>query len=81
MTNNYIVFNKHHIGASHINKGAPCEDFSASFIDNLMAIAVISDGHGDKNCFRSAKGAQIACEAAIDVLRSALRKEGAILEL
>lgn len=61
----YITFNHHHIGQSHILKGSACEDYSASYIDGRMAVSVISDGHGDKNCFRSAEGARLACEIAI----------------
>lgn len=81
MTSKYIVFNAHHIGASHINKGVQCEDYSESYIDDHMAIAVISDGHGDKNCFRSALGAEIACNVSIEVLSNTLNKEGALSEL
>lgn len=70
LNNSYFVYNGHRIGVSHVNKGLECEDYSDSFSDTNMAIAVISDGHGDKNCFRSAKGAEIACETAIDVVKS-----------
>lgn len=61
----FIELNAHHIGISHINSGYSCEDYSASYSDDQVSIIVISDGHGDKNCFRSAKGAAFACETAI----------------
>lgn len=65
----YTAINAHHIGNMHIQKNLPCEDFSMSYEDDNMAIAVISDGHGDKNCFRSGKGAEIACETAVELCR------------
>ena len=65
----YTAINAHHIGNMHIQKNLPCEDFSMSYEDDKMAIAVISDGHGDKNCFRSGKGAKIACETAVELCR------------
>lgn len=65
----YIELNAHHIGKSHIQGGLSCEDFSAAFSDEHVSIVVISDGHGDKNCFRSDKGARYACEIAISLCR------------
>lgn len=65
----YIAINAHHIGNMHIQKNLPCEDFSMCYEDDNMAVAVISDGHGDKNCFRSGKGAEIACETAVAVCK------------
>ena len=53
----------------HIQKNLPCEDFSMSYEDDNMAIAVISDGHGDKNCFRSGKGAEIACNTSVELCK------------
>ena len=70
MLDSFKVFNGHRIGASHIARGAPCEDYSMSYQNDHVSIAVISDGHGDKNCFRSAKGAQIACEVAVERIKS-----------
>lgn len=65
----YIEINTHHIGTSHIQNNLDCEDYSASYADELVSIAVISDGHGDKNCFRSKTGAQIACKTAISLCK------------
>ena len=64
----YAVINSHMRGASHIAKGMDCEDYSDVYLDDDIAIAVISDGHGDKNCFRSAKGAFYACRSAISTV-------------
>ena len=69
MLSDYITHSAYQIGISHISKGLGCEDFSADYIDENIAIAVISDGHGDKNCFRSAKGAELACTVAIDIVK------------
>ena len=69
----YAAINAHHIGNMHIQKNLPCEDFSMSYEDDNMAIAVISDGHGDRNCFRSGKGAEIACETSVELCRKFLK--------
>lgn len=81
MINNYIAYSNYQIGVSHIDKGLQCEDFSANYIDERIAIAVISDGHGDKNCFRSAKGAEIACTVAIEKVKEVFCDSEAIAEL
>ena len=78
MVNSFKVFNGHRIGSSHIAKGNPCEDFSMSFQNELLSIAVISDGHGDKNCFRSARGSQIACEVAVERIKNAFASDESV---
>lgn len=65
----YVEFNAHHIGKSHVQCGMSCEDYSAVYSDDQVSIIAISDGHGDKNCFRSDKGARYACETAINLCR------------
>lgn len=65
----YVQLNFHCTGKSHIARSKPCEDYSLSYGDNSLSIAVISDGHGDGNCFRSAAGAKIACEICVSLLR------------
>lgn len=81
MLHNYITYSGHQIGDSHISKGMQCEDFSADYIDEKMAIAVISDGHGDKNCFRSAKGAEFACTIAIEKVKEMFEDTEAFVTL
>lgn len=61
----YKIFSCHKTGASHIEKGIVCEDYSLCYENDSISICAISDGHGDINCFRSAMGAKIACESAI----------------
>ncbi len=65
----YLELHAHYIGKSHLQNGLACEDYSATYSDESVSVVVISDGHGDKNCFRSAKGAQLACEIAIHACR------------
>lgn len=57
------------VGASHIAKNMGCEDYAATYDNEKVSIAIISDGHGDKKCFRSAQGAHIACDVAIECVR------------
>lgn len=65
----YITLHNYHIGLSHINNNMECEDYSLSFADDNLSVAVICDGHGDRNCFRSALGAKIGCEIAVKKAR------------
>lgn len=65
----YQELNAHHIGKSHVQNGLRCEDYSLTYSDEQVSIIAVSDGHGDKNCFRSEKGAAYACETAIHECR------------
>lgn len=65
----YIELNAHHIGKSHVLNGLSCEDYSLTYSDDQVSVVTVSDGHGDKNCFRSAAGAKCACETAIRYCR------------
>lgn len=58
-------------GASHIKTGKECQDYSLVWEDSYqkLKIAAVSDGHGSERHFRSAIGAKLACEAAMDTLR------------
>ena len=55
-------------GKRHIESGIPCED--AYLIENTNGSVsfAVADGHGDTNCPRSGKGAEIACRIACDEL-------------
>jgi len=52
------------IGGSHIKHGKGCEDASTKYEDAGVSIAVVADGHGDDNCFRSARGSTFAVACA-----------------
>lgn len=53
-----------------MKNGSEAEDYAAAYNDpeGRYYIGVICDGHSDKNCFRSAKGAQFGCESAVEIL-------------
>jgi serine/threonine protein phosphatase PrpC len=52
-------------GISHTKHEKGCEDYSQHYDNALFSIVAIADGHGDDNCFRSAKGAELAAECAV----------------
>jgi serine/threonine protein phosphatase PrpC len=62
--NKYKSFAVTVIGGSHIKHGKGCEDASTKYDNAGVSIAVVADGHGDDNCFRSAKGAMFAVACA-----------------
>ena len=59
----YRSFNFTSIGASHIKKGTVCQDYSKSVENDICKLAVISDGHGGADYFRSDRGSRFAVEA------------------
>jgi len=63
------VFNKSVRGASHIASEKPCQDYSISYDECGITIAVVCDGHGGNTYFRSDIGAKIAAEITLDQLR------------
>lgn len=65
---NSKVFNKSVRGASHINTGKPCQDYSISVEKDGMQIVVVCDGHGGETYFRSDIGAQLAAEITAEML-------------
>ena len=67
---NYRAFSSYARGYSHEKENEGCEDYALSFNDpaGRYCFAVACDGHSDKKCFRSAKGAKFGCEAAKESL-------------
>lgn len=64
-------------GASHLRRGAPCQDAcgSVGFRDAAgtpIQVLVVSDGHGGVRYARSDVGARLACEVAMRELEQAL---------
>jgi serine/threonine protein phosphatase PrpC len=53
------------IGGSHIKQEKECQDASAYYLSKDMSIAVVADGHGSDDCFRSAKGSKFAAACAV----------------
>lgn len=74
---NYQAFHCLETGYSHRNDC--CQDYSGHFESEHVKIAVISDGHGDKSCFRSEVGSKTAVEVAIAQMKgfaAGIRKMG-----
>jgi len=57
-------------GGSHITRGKECQDFSwkDDGKDAGVSFAIVADGHGECNCFRSGKGAELAAACAATVI-------------
>ena len=51
-------------GISHTKHGKGCEDACFHKDETGVSLAVVADGHGDDNCFRSAQGALLAVASA-----------------
>ncbi|GHU77075.1 hypothetical protein FACS189461_5280 [Spirochaetia bacterium] len=64
--NNYKAFSATLTGISHSKHGKECQDYSYHHDNENMSIAVVADGHGSKDHFRSAKGAEFAVSCAYD---------------
>ena len=65
----YYVFNKSHIGYSHILNKKPCQDYSASYQDNERIIITCCDGHGGAQYIRSDKGSKAASNSVMNVFK------------
>lgn len=63
------IFNKSIRGLSHKVSGKPCQDYSISYEDDGIAIAIVCDGHGGNSHFRSEIGARLAAEITLDQLK------------
>lgn len=59
-----LAINLTSIGASHIRVGKECQDFSLSESTDTYSMAIVCDGHGGDNYFRSAYGSCFAAQAA-----------------
>jgi serine/threonine protein phosphatase PrpC len=68
MVMTYRAFSATEKGSSHIKHGKECQDVSRHDPPydktSSLAVAVIADGHGSEDNFRSARGAAIAAECA-----------------
>ena len=70
----YELIYSNTIGFSHIKKDIPCQDYGIVKRTDNYNIFVVSDGHGDPNCFRSDRGSKLACESAVNVLTNFVDK-------
>lgn len=62
MEQNQIVFATSLVGASHLPKGIPCQDYSLQVDENDVKMIIVCDGHGSKTYVRSDVGARLAAE-------------------
>lgn len=67
-----IVFNITKMGASHKERGKPCQDYSLSWEseDKKCQVAIVCDGHGGDTYVRSEIGSKLAANIALDNIRS-----------
>ncbi len=63
MENRFESFHFSCIGAGHIRQGSPCQDASDSVKEKCYSMAVVCDGHGGADYFRSDRGSRMAAEA------------------
>lgn len=59
----YRVFHFGCIGASHLRKGTVCQDSAVSLATEAYRMAVVCDGHGGDDYFRSDRGSRLAVQA------------------
>lgn len=57
-------------GESHKAINKVCQDYARCYIDNDMAIAVVSDGHGGSRYFRSDIGSKAVVDCTIELVKS-----------
>lgn len=62
-------------GGSHIKQSKSCEDASFAKEDTRVCIAVVADGHGDDNCFRSVIGSKIAVACAAKGIQEFIKNQ------
>jgi len=70
---NYRSFAVTVTGGSHAKHGKGCEDASFVKEDAGVSIAVVADGHGDDNCFRSSKGSKLAVSCAANGIQEFIK--------
>lgn len=64
----FIGLNETVRGASHVDSGTVCQDYSAYKTTDGYAVAAVADGHGSKKHFRSDFGAKSAVEVTIKAI-------------
>lgn len=60
------------VGSVHVRDHRPCQDAAAVWTDGARAVVAVADGHGHRDHFRSDVGAELAVDAALEVLRGHL---------
>lgn len=65
-------------GSSHIREKKVCQDCSAYYVDEKMAIAIVCDGHGSDRHFRSDVGSAKAVEVGLVAMKKLVNELGGI---
>lgn len=65
---NRIVFAISKVGASHLPKDMPCQDYSLKWEDENVQLIIVCDGHGSKTYVRSDVGSRLAGEITKETL-------------
>lgn len=71
-----LAFHSCHQGASHKKTGKVCQDYAFARYKKEVdsyAVAIVSDGHGNNNYFRSDRGSRMAVEAAKDAINEFMK--------
>ena len=66
--NKEIVFAISKVGASHLPKSMPCQDYSLKCEDEDVQLIIVCDGHGSKTYVRSDVGSRLAAKITKEVL-------------
>lgn len=64
----FLVFSTSVVGADHLLNEKKCQDSSMHFTGDGFILAVVCDGHGGDEYFRSDIGSLLAAQAAVDSL-------------
>lgn len=71
----YRAFHFGCIGASHLKKGTVCQDSCTSAETENYRLAVVCDGHGGEDYFRSDRGSRMAVQAFCECVEKAFCKQ------
>lgn len=63
-----IVFAISQVGASHLPKEVPCQDYSLKWGNEDVQLIIVCDGHGSKTYVRSDVGSRLAAEITKETL-------------
>ncbi len=65
-------------GSSHIREKKVCQDCSAYYVDDRMAIAIVCDGHGSDKHFRSDIGSTKGVEVGLRAMKKFVTEYGGL---
>lgn len=66
-------------GATH-DESVPCQDCAGYYEDDRMAVAIVADGHGSPQYFRSNIGSQLAVEVAKESIKKFIEDSSGLKE-